>query len=43
MNMAIRGIDADIKYGDTLHNDQLKDLKAYAEELLIPCRQVASV
>jgi type I restriction enzyme M protein len=28
MNMAIRGIDADIKYGDTLHNDQLKDLKA---------------
>jgi type I restriction enzyme M protein len=28
MNMALRGIDADIKYGDTLHNDQLKDLKA---------------
>jgi type I restriction enzyme M protein len=28
MNMAIRGIDADIKYGDTLQNDQLKDLKA---------------
>lgn len=28
MNMAIRGIDADIKFGDTLHNDQLKDLKA---------------
>ncbi len=28
MNMAIRGIDADIKYGDTLHSDQLKDLKA---------------
>jgi type I restriction enzyme M protein len=28
MNMAIRGIDADIKYGDTFHNDQLKDLKA---------------
>lgn len=28
MNMAIRGIDADIRYGDTLHNDQLKDLKA---------------
>ena len=28
MNMAIRGIDADIRYGDTLHNDQHKDLKA---------------
>ena len=28
MNMAIRGIDADIKFGDTLHNDQLPDLKA---------------
>jgi type I restriction enzyme M protein len=28
MNMAIRGIDADIKYGDTFHNDQLPDLKA---------------
>lgn len=28
MNMAIRGIGADIKYGDTLHNDQLPDLKA---------------
>lgn len=28
MNMAIRGIDADIKFGDTLHNDQLKDLRA---------------
>jgi type I restriction enzyme M protein len=28
MNMAIRGIEADIKYGDTLHDDQLKDLKA---------------
>ena len=28
MNMAIREIDADIKYGDTLHNDKLKDLKA---------------
>lgn len=28
MNMAIRGIEADIRYGDTLHNDQLKDLKA---------------
>lgn len=28
MNMAIRGIDADIRFGDTLHNDQLKDLKA---------------
>lgn len=28
MNMAIRGIDADILYGDTLHNDQHKDLKA---------------
>lgn len=28
MNMAIRGIDADIKYGDTLHNDKLKDLRA---------------
>lgn len=28
MNMAIRGIDADIKFGDTLHNDQLPDLKS---------------
>lgn len=28
MNMAIRGIDADIKFGDTLHNDKLQDLRA---------------
>ena len=28
MNMAIRGIDADIRRGDTLMNDQLPDLKA---------------
>lgn len=28
MNMAIRGIDADIRRGDTLTNDQLPDLKA---------------
>lgn len=28
MNMAIRGIGADIRYGDTLHADQLPDLKA---------------
>lgn len=28
MNMAIRGIDADIRYGDTFHDDQHKDLKA---------------
>lgn len=28
MNMAIRGIDADIKYGDTLANDKLKDLRS---------------
>lgn len=28
MNMAIRGIDADIRYGDTLHNNQHKDLRA---------------
>jgi len=28
MNMAIRGIGADIQYGDTLHNDKLADLKA---------------
>lgn len=28
MNMAIRGIGADIQYGDTLHNDKLPDLKA---------------
>lgn len=28
MNMAIRGIDADIRRGDTLHNDLHKDLKA---------------
>ncbi len=28
MNMAIRGIDANIKWGDTFHDDQHKDLKA---------------
>lgn len=28
MNLAIRGISADIKQGDTFHNDQHKDLKA---------------
>lgn len=28
MNLAIRGISADIKMGDTFHNDQHKDLKA---------------
>jgi type I restriction enzyme M protein len=28
MNMAIRGIGADIQYGDTLQNDRLADLKA---------------
>lgn len=28
MNMAIRGIGAQIEYGDTLHNDKLPDLKA---------------
>lgn len=28
MNLAIRGIDADIKHGDTFHDDQLPDLKA---------------
>jgi len=28
MNLAIRGIDANIKFGDTLANDQHKDLKA---------------
>ena len=28
MNLAIRGIDADIRRGDTLMNDQLPDLKA---------------
>lgn len=28
MNLAIRGIDANIKWGDTFHNDQHKDLKA---------------
>lgn len=28
MNLAIRGIDADIKLGDSFHNDQHKDLKA---------------
>jgi type I restriction enzyme M protein len=28
MNMAIRGIDASIAFGDTLHNDKQKDLKA---------------
>lgn len=28
MNMAIRGIDADIRRGDTLHDDKFPDLKA---------------
>ncbi|MDK2892985.1 class I SAM-dependent DNA methyltransferase [Methanohalophilus sp.] len=28
MNLAIRGIDANIKWGDSFHNDQHKDLKA---------------
>lgn len=28
MNMAIRGIDAKIEFGDTIHNDKHKDLKA---------------
>lgn len=28
MNMAIRGIDADIRQGDTLQDDKLKDLRA---------------
>jgi type I restriction enzyme M protein len=28
MNMAIRGIGADVQFGDTLHNDKLPDLKA---------------
>lgn len=28
MNLAIRGIDSNIKWGDTFHNDQHKDLKA---------------
>lgn len=28
MNMAIRGIDADIRQGDSLHDDKFKDLKA---------------
>lgn len=28
MNLAIRGISADIKFGDTFHNDQHKDLRA---------------
>lgn len=28
MNLAIRGIDADIQWGDSFHNDQQKDLKA---------------
>ncbi len=28
MNMAIRGIDANIKEGDSFHDDQFKDLKA---------------
>jgi type I restriction enzyme M protein len=27
MNLAIRGIDADIQWGDSFHNDQHKDLK----------------
>jgi len=28
MNMAIRGLDANIKWGDSFHDDQFKDLKA---------------
>jgi len=28
MNLAIRGIDANIKWGDSFHDDQFKDLKA---------------
>jgi len=28
MNMAIRGIDANIRWGDSFHDDQFKDLKA---------------
>ncbi len=28
MNLAIRGIDSNVKLGDTFHNDQHKDLKA---------------
>ncbi len=28
MNLAITGIDANIKWGDSFHNDQFKDLKA---------------
>jgi type I restriction enzyme M protein len=28
MNMAIRGIDANLKWGDSFHDDQFKDLKA---------------
>src|SRR3989339_347814 len=28
MNMAIRGIDSNIKWGDSFHDDQFKDLKA---------------
>lgn len=28
MNLAIRGVDADIRHGDTFHNDGLPDLKA---------------
>lgn len=28
MNMAIRGIDANIEWGDSFHDDQFKDLKA---------------
>ena len=28
MNLAIRGIDANIRWGDSFHNDQHKDLKA---------------
>ena len=28
MNLAIRGVDADIRHGDTFHNDHLPDLKS---------------
>ena len=39
MNLAIRGISADIKQGDTFHNDQHKDLKADYIMANPPCNQ----
>ena len=39
MDLAIRGINADIRLGDTFHNDQHKDLKADYIMANPPCNQ----